>query len=136
MCEERGAVAPLFYFHDMLQLNSSAPNTAVYIPGGENHFTRLSAYPLKITNLATTEVDTTQTAWIANLVHKRYTEALVGNLNFDTGMYLVEFRVREEDVVPYFATLAYASPGGNTAIPQTNYDVDNQATEDIYIYHE
>ena len=136
MCEERGAVAPLFYFHVMLQLNSSAPNTAVYIPGGINTFIRLNSYPLKITNLATTEVDTTQIAWIANNVYKRYTEALVGNLNFDTGMYLVEFRVRPEDAVPYFATLAYASPGGNTAIPQTNHDVDNQATEDIYIYHE
>ena len=119
----------------MLQLNSSAsPSQIMYV-----HFPAdvtlndLELYPMRLVNVAT-GVLTGTTNYIAGVTNRRTTEVRFATYQLDLGMYTAEFSDDRGNVI--YSCLCYASPGGNTAIPQTNYEVAEQISESIYIYYD
>jgi len=88
-------------------------------------------YAMTIVNLTTQEEAPGYVTWSAELVNNRYVRAAFNTRFLPTGMYIVTFFTANP--VRSYVHLAYASPGGNTALPQTDYTADDDA--DIYIYH-
>ena len=128
-------MAPLFYFHSMLQLNSLAsPSETLYVHiPADVKLQNLNLYPMRLVKVAT-GVQTGTTDYIAGATNRRTTEVRFATYQLDLGMYTAEFSDDRGNVI--YSCLCYASPGGDTAIPQTNYEVAEQNSESIYIYYD
>lgn len=87
---------------------------------------------MTIVNLATQEEAVGYTTWTANVVNNRYVTASFNTRFLPTGMYIVTF-FASQPAQGSWVHLAYASPGGDTAIPQTTHDPDD--TSEIHIYY-
>lgn len=118
----------------MLLLNSHTPQSSVIIHVPDYAVTRGQVYPLVLRNVATEQVHKAYTEWTAEVVNNRYVQADFNTANLATGMYIAEFyTLLYNPITPWVVALCYASPGGTTAIPVSNYDPND--SENIYIYY-